>query len=176
MNKNDIKIGNTYLAKVTGKVVPVRIDAENTHGGWDATNMATKKKVRIKSPQRLRRPADAATRKTIAGKETDMSKARKVVLGHVYSVAVGGSYLPVRADNGPCQGIISVYCTRCHTTERICDTLGSDEAAWKALIREMAEYDGDLDQETQNQVSILLLLVKVLLMMQVVLVLNHLTL
>ncbi len=62
------------------------------------------------------------------------------------------SILPVRADNGPCQGIISVYCTRCHTTERICDTLGSDEAAWKALIREMAEYDGDLDQETQDQV------------------------
>jgi len=29
-----------------------------------------------------------------------MSKARKVVLGHVYSVAVGGSYLPVRADKG----------------------------------------------------------------------------
>jgi len=27
-----------------------------------------------------------------------MSKARKVVLGHVYSVALGGSYLPVRAD------------------------------------------------------------------------------
>jgi hypothetical protein len=27
-----------------------------------------------------------------------MSKARKVVLGHVYSVAVGGSYLPVLAD------------------------------------------------------------------------------
>ena len=27
-----------------------------------------------------------------------MSKARKVALGHVYSVAVGGSYLPVRAD------------------------------------------------------------------------------
>lgn len=29
-----------------------------------------------------------------------MSKARKVVLGHVYSVAVGGSYLPVRVDSG----------------------------------------------------------------------------
>jgi hypothetical protein len=39
---------------VTDKVVPVRIDAESRHSGWDATNMATGKKVRIKSPQRLR--------------------------------------------------------------------------------------------------------------------------
>ncbi len=57
MKKNEVKLGGTYLAKVTNKVVPVRIDAENVHGGWDATNMATKKKVCIKSAQHLRRPA-----------------------------------------------------------------------------------------------------------------------
>ena len=62
------------------------------------------------------------------------------------------SNLPVQADDGPCQGLISVYCTRCHTTERICDELGTDEAAWKATIKEMGEYSDDLDQETQNQV------------------------
>ena len=54
MKKDDIKIGTTYTAKITNRVVPVRIDAENPHGGWDATNLATKKKVRIKSAQRLR--------------------------------------------------------------------------------------------------------------------------
>jgi hypothetical protein len=32
----------------------VRIDAENPHGGWDATNLRTNKSVRIKSAQRLR--------------------------------------------------------------------------------------------------------------------------
>ena len=35
-------------------MVPVRIDGENPHGGWDATNTATGKKIRIKSAQRLR--------------------------------------------------------------------------------------------------------------------------
>jgi hypothetical protein len=54
MKKNEVQIGQTYLAKVSDKVVPVRIDAESRHGGWDATNMSTNKRVRIKSAQRLR--------------------------------------------------------------------------------------------------------------------------
>ncbi|MFO8012585.1 MAG: winged helix-turn-helix domain-containing protein [Phycisphaerae bacterium] len=56
MKKADVKVGNVYGAKVSGKVVPVRIDAENPRGGWDATNTATNKKVRIKSARRLRGP------------------------------------------------------------------------------------------------------------------------
>jgi len=58
MKKNDVRIGGTYLAKVSGNLAKVRIDAENQHGGWDATNLATKKGVRIKSAQRLRAAAD----------------------------------------------------------------------------------------------------------------------
>jgi hypothetical protein len=54
MKKSDVKIGGTYTAKVSDKLVEVRIDAESRHGGWDATNLATNKKVRIKSAQRLR--------------------------------------------------------------------------------------------------------------------------
>ena len=57
MKKNEIKIGNTYTAKVSGTIAKVRIEAENRHGGWDATNLGTKKKVRIKSAQRLRSEA-----------------------------------------------------------------------------------------------------------------------
>ena len=57
MKKDQIKLGGTYLAKVTDKVVLVRLDAENPHGGWDATNLATGKRIRIKSAQRLRGPA-----------------------------------------------------------------------------------------------------------------------
>jgi len=56
MKRADVKLSNVYAAKVSGKVVPVRIDAENPRGGWDATNTATGKKVRIKSAQRLRGP------------------------------------------------------------------------------------------------------------------------
>ena len=61
MKKADVKVGGLYAAKVSGKVVPVRIDAENPRGGWDATNTVTRKKVRIKSAQRLRGAARGAT-------------------------------------------------------------------------------------------------------------------
>jgi len=39
MKKADVKGGGRYTAKVSDKVVVVRIDAENPHGGWDATIM-----------------------------------------------------------------------------------------------------------------------------------------
>ena len=54
MQKSEVKIGGTYVAKVTNRIVHVRIDAVSRYGGWDATNLATNKKVRIKSAQRLR--------------------------------------------------------------------------------------------------------------------------
>ena len=64
MKKSEVRIGRTYRAKVTDKLVSVRIDAENPNGGWDATNLETNRKVRIKTAQRLRsevgraKPAD----------------------------------------------------------------------------------------------------------------------
>ena len=58
MKKHEVLIGGTYLAKVSDKLVSVRIDAENPYGGWDATNLRTGKKVRIKTAQRLRCPAN----------------------------------------------------------------------------------------------------------------------
>lgn len=61
MKKADVKIGDEYFAKVTNKRVTVRIDAENSSGGWDATNLATNKKVRIKTAGRLQGPARSAT-------------------------------------------------------------------------------------------------------------------
>jgi hypothetical protein len=54
MKKSEVNIGRVYTAKVTNKVVQVRSDAESRYGGWDATNLATGKKVRIQSAQRLR--------------------------------------------------------------------------------------------------------------------------
>jgi len=57
MKKSQVKVGSEYVAKVSGKLAHIRIDSENPHGGWDATNMATKKAVRIKSAQRLRAEA-----------------------------------------------------------------------------------------------------------------------
>jgi len=92
MKSSDVKIGGVYTAKVTDKLVSVRIDAENRHGGWDGTNLSTGKKVRIKSPQRLRaevktdgaKPAEVATSSPTAatgakkaGKATTKAKPKK---------------------------------------------------------------------------------------------------
>ncbi len=60
MKRSEVQIGHVYTAKVSDKLVEVRIDGENRHGGWDGTNLATGKKVHIKSPQRLRGAAGAA--------------------------------------------------------------------------------------------------------------------
>lgn len=83
MKKDEVQVGKIYTAKVTDKVVPVRIDAESRHGGWDATNMATGKKVRIKSPQRLRAEvtADGAKPAEVAG------------AGDAVGTAVGGKHV-----------------------------------------------------------------------------------
>ena len=59
MKKRDIEIGQTYLAKVSGKLVPVRIISESPYGGWNAVNTTTGREVRIRSAARLRRPLDS---------------------------------------------------------------------------------------------------------------------
>jgi len=77
MKKADIKIGSVYRAKVSDKLTDVRIDAEHPSGGWDATNLATKKKVRIKSAQRLRAPAtNAADAKAVAAADQENARVR----------------------------------------------------------------------------------------------------
>ena len=53
MKKADVKIGGKYFATVSGRKVVVKIDAENRHGGWSATNQTTGKQVRIKTAGRL---------------------------------------------------------------------------------------------------------------------------
>jgi len=64
MKKSEVRIGGIYAAKVSDRITEVRIDGVNPHGGWNATNLATGKNVRIKRAQRLRHeisdaPADA---------------------------------------------------------------------------------------------------------------------
>ena len=61
MKKADVQIGGTYMAKVSGKIVPVKILAAAPahvapYGGWEATNIKTGRAVHVKSAQRLRRP------------------------------------------------------------------------------------------------------------------------
>lgn len=54
MLKKQVKIGNSYRAKISEKLVTVRILHENRYGGWDALNLVTNRVVRIKSAAKLR--------------------------------------------------------------------------------------------------------------------------
>ena len=54
MKKAEIEIGGVYVAKVSGQIVKVRIDRESPYGGWDATNLATGRAIRIRGAARLR--------------------------------------------------------------------------------------------------------------------------
>ena len=93
MKKSEVKQGKCYAAKVSGRMATVRIDAENPHGGWDATNITTGKKIRIRSAQRLRHETrgpgekakpdlpdrQAVGAKTVeAAEKTDLAKGVKV--------------------------------------------------------------------------------------------------
>ena len=42
MKKANVKVGEVYAAKVSGKLAQVRITGESRFGGWDAVNLATK--------------------------------------------------------------------------------------------------------------------------------------
>ena len=83
MKKNEVQIGKVYRAKVSGSIADVRITGESQHGGWDGVNVATNRKVRIKSAQRLRglanRPAKRKKVVSLAEYEAE-AKAEKPAL------------------------------------------------------------------------------------------------
>ncbi|MBN2583204.1 MAG: winged helix-turn-helix domain-containing protein [Planctomycetes bacterium] len=75
MKKADVKVGATYLVKVAGNLVPVKIDREHDRGGWEGTSAKSGKTIRIKSAQRLRkRLADAAPVAAEPAKATQETK------------------------------------------------------------------------------------------------------
>jgi len=61
MKKDEVKVGGAYVAKVSDRLVTVRIDSTHSKGGWNATNTRTGKRIRIKSAQRLRGEAGKTT-------------------------------------------------------------------------------------------------------------------
>jgi len=55
VRKADVYVGGIYAVKVSGKIVPVRIDYELPNGGYVGTNLTTKRVIKIRSFRRLRR-------------------------------------------------------------------------------------------------------------------------
>ena len=76
MKKNEVKIGGIYIAKVTNRLVQVRINAESRYGGWDALNLLTRKKVRVRSAAKLRSAVVSPTAATGGKKDKDGKKAK----------------------------------------------------------------------------------------------------
>lgn len=60
MKKDEVEIGGTYLTKVGARPAEVRIEGENSKGGWNAVAVATGKPVRVKDARQLR-PAGATS-------------------------------------------------------------------------------------------------------------------
>jgi hypothetical protein len=81
MKKDQIQIGGLYTAKVSDKVVTVRIDSVNSHGGWNATNTATGKRIRVKSAQRLRAEAKGGKKKAAEAPKPDVTPTVEIVTG-----------------------------------------------------------------------------------------------
>ena len=76
MKKDDVQINGTYLVKVAGNLVPVKITREHDNGGWEGTSVKTGKTIRVKSPQRLRKCLDDAA--PVATKADKATKDAKV--------------------------------------------------------------------------------------------------
>ena len=49
MKAKDVKVGETYTAKISDKRTSIRIESKSAYGGWNAINLSTNRKVRIKS-------------------------------------------------------------------------------------------------------------------------------
>jgi hypothetical protein len=98
MKKNEIKVGEVYSAKVSDRVVPVRIDSVNSHGGWNAVNTATGKRIHIKSPQRLRRAvAPKAKPATDGPAKPDITPTVEIVTGQPLPADKAAAAKPKRA-------------------------------------------------------------------------------
>jgi len=95
MNKDQVKEGSVYAVKVSGAVVPVRIDNayerlgrfnsfKRTHAtamGWKGTNLLTGREVRIRSAAKLRHELEKDT--TSQRWVLKRSEERKVALALV---------------------------------------------------------------------------------------------
>jgi hypothetical protein len=72
MQKHNVKIGTTYIVKVSGRLAKVRLTRQHDRGGWYGTNTATGREIRIRTAARLRSEAPPA-------QEISPDEARRIV-------------------------------------------------------------------------------------------------
>ncbi len=98
MKKNEVKVGGMYVAKVSDKLVTVRIDSTHSGGGWNATNTATGKRIRIKSAQRLRGAAKKTTKADAADKPACLRAPHRQATKQAKPKKAGGEPKPKRVS------------------------------------------------------------------------------
>jgi len=75
---------------------------------------------------------------------------KKVLLATGIVLILSGTAAAKEVNEGMCASYIKMYCSRCHSTKRICKALEKkDEEQWQQTITTMAGYGG-LDQDTQD--------------------------
>ena len=72
MQKHNVKVGTTYIVKVSGALAKVRLTREHARGGWYGTNLATGREIRIRTAARLRSEVHTA-------QEISPDEARQIV-------------------------------------------------------------------------------------------------
>ena len=77
MKKTEVHIGETYAVKVSGRIVPVRLDRESSYGGWEGRNLRTGRRVHVKTAARLRYPWRLRVRAVAALKALKRARERQ---------------------------------------------------------------------------------------------------
>jgi hypothetical protein len=94
MQKHNVRVGSTYIVKVSGTLARVRITREHNRGGWYGINLATGREIRIRTAARLRSDASPdGSRKPVRNPRAHefsaeelhavVERAKKEVLAHV---------------------------------------------------------------------------------------------
>ncbi len=115
MKKSEVKIGGVYIAKVTNKLVQVRIDAVSKYGGWDGTNLASKKSIRVRSATRLRSEVGAcAPPKNTKSTQHDKPSAKAIPEAPTEPAENPKPISPTCANCGSTEVDDDGDCAKCH--------------------------------------------------------------
>jgi len=111
LNQPDIQVGEHYTAKVSGRVVVVRIKREHAMGGWVAYNLRTGNDVRVKAAARL---LCHTTKLTAKAYEYESNQSREFRVGDKCLVLDNGQWVKdtiVLKDNGVNEDV-KIYSTK----------------------------------------------------------------
>lgn len=136
MRKADVRIGATYTVKVSGRLVPVRVDGVSPFGGWDGTNLQTRRAVRIKSAQRLRPRVTPAVTTAVPASAADEHRAR---YPEQYAHPLVGKKVTFDNDGQRMTGtVLRVFGTRFGLLASL-DTIGAKAAILVTALTEVGD-------------------------------------